>query len=92
MNDRRLEIFGWPEQLHHVLDRLERTMHQEFAETQMDDGSVRRSAMTSPMSAFKGNVLLSRAERAALDEFYAARVGCHFSFKAALKHGAISHA
>ena len=69
LNDRRLEILDWPEQLHHVLDHLERTTHQEFTKTQMDDGFVRRSPVTSPMSAFKGNVSLSRAERAALDEF-----------------------
>lgn len=81
MNDRRLEILDWPEQLHHVLDHLERTTHQEFTKTQMDDGFVRRAPVTSPMSAFKGNVSLSRAERAALNEFYAAGTGCHFSFK-----------
>ena len=81
MNDRRLEILDWPEQLHCGLDHLERTTHQEFIEAQMDDGSVRRRPATSPMPAFKGNVLLSPAERTALDEFYAAVEGCHFSFK-----------
>ena len=63
------------------MDHLERKPHQEFTETQMDDGSVRRAAVTSPMSVFKGNVLLSHTERLALDKFYAAAAGCYFSFK-----------
>ncbi len=81
MNDRRLEILDWPEQLHRVLDHLERTPHQVFTETQMDDGSVHRRAVTTPISVFKGSVLLSHAERTALDEFFEAGAGCHFSFK-----------
>ena len=33
------------------------------------------------MPTFKGNVLLSHAERTALDDFYTAAASCHFSFK-----------
>ena len=81
MNDRRLEILDWPEQLRHALDHLERKTHQEFTKTQMDDEAVRRSSVTNPMSVFKGNVLLSHTGRLALDKFYAAAADCHFSFK-----------
>ena len=81
MKDRRLEILDWPEQLHHVLDHLERTIHQKFIETETDSGIVLRRPATSPISVFKGNVLLSHAERTALDEFFEAGAGCHFSFK-----------
>ena len=81
MSKHRVEILDWPEQLHRVLDHLERTTHQEFIETQMDAGPPRRRPRTSQMPTFEGNALLSHAERTALGKFYAAVEGRHFSFK-----------
>ena len=81
MNDPRLQIVEWPKGLSHVLDRLERSMHQEFTTTKMDSGHVRRRPTTTPFPVFQGTVALREAEKAALDQFFEARVGRHFSFK-----------
>ena len=55
-------------------------MHQEFTETKMDDGHVHRRPKTSPFPIFEGTVVLSKAEKTALDEFYEASRGRHCSF------------
>ena len=82
MNDRRLKILRWPEQLNRALGHLERTTHQDFIETRMDSGHVRRSPKTTPIPIFKGIVSLSRDERVPLDEFFSvASAGRHFSFQ-----------
>ena len=80
MNDPRLQIIEWPKVLSHVLDGLERTTHQEFTETKMDSGHVHRRPKSSPFPVFKGTVVLSEAEKSALDQFCKASVGRHFSF------------
>lgn len=72
MSNPNLPIHEWPQSLRHLLDRLERTTHDEYRETRMEDGSIRRTRLSSPTPAWKGEVWLSRAERDALEECAAA--------------------
>ena len=81
MNDSRLQIAEWPKGLGHVLNRFERSMHQEFMATKTESGHVRRRPTTTPFPVFQGTVELNAAEKAALDQFFEARMGSHFSFK-----------
>lgn len=81
MNDPRLKILAWPEQLSHVLDHLKQATHQDFREMRMDDGFVSRRPATTPTPIFKGIVSLSQAEETALMEFFYASQGHHLSFR-----------
>ena len=81
MNDLRLIILKWPDKLNHILDCLESTTHQEFRDTRMDDGSVKRALISSPMPLFKGQVSLSYGEKTVLDVFFEESAGRHFMFQ-----------
>ena len=81
MNDPRLAILVWPDQLARVLGHLEQEMHQEFDTTQMADGFISQRPITTPMPIFKATVSLSKAEEVALMEFFNACQGRHFSFR-----------
>ena len=81
MNTTSIKILKWPGQLRHIVDHLERTTDQDFINTPMENGSVKRRPATTPYPVFKGTVLLSRAEKTALDEFYDISQRHHFSFE-----------
>ena len=70
MNDPRLEILVWPEELSHVPAHLEQGAHQDFHEMQMEDGFVSRRPATTPIPVFKGTVSLSQAQKAVLKGIY----------------------
>ena len=81
MNDPRLDILDWPQQLSRVLDDLEQGTHQDFREMQMDDGFMSRRPTGAPEPIFKTTMSLSQAEEAALMEFFHTSHGRHFSFR-----------
>ena len=81
MNIPRLDILKWPDQISRVLDHLERTTHQDFHETPMDDGSIKRRPVTSPIPVLTGTVSMTAAEKRLLQSFFDAARGHHFSFE-----------
>ncbi len=80
MNDPRLKILKWPDDLHHILDCLVRATHQEFVEFPTDSGETLRRPRTSPMPVFTGTATLCRSEKSVLDRFFDASRGHHYSF------------
>ena len=81
MNDPRLQMVEWPKELSQVLDRLDRSMHQEFTAMKTDSGHVCRRPTTTPFPIFQGTAAFSEAEMASFDEFFEATVGRPFSFR-----------
>lgn len=54
-----MEPVAWPASLTWVLDGLETTTHQEFHETKMESGHVRKRAVSPRRAALKGAVRMN---------------------------------
>ncbi|MDP2377813.1 hypothetical protein [Reyranella sp.] len=58
MADRTIEPAAWPSSIAWILDELKESTHQNFRETQMDGGNVRRRPISSKVPILTGEVQL----------------------------------
>ena len=63
------EVLKWPEQLNHVMARLEPDMDQEFHKFRTDSGDVISRATASPCRVYRGTASLSEADYSVLKAF-----------------------
>jgi hypothetical protein len=61
------EPIAWPEDLTWVLKALKRTTFQNFKETEMQAGNIRRRPLHPPMEGFSGSVVLNEKDWNALN-------------------------
>ena len=56
MMGKRKIVRDSPSVLQRVMQQLEKTTHQEYSETRMESGHIKRARIGSPLPVFKGNV------------------------------------